>query len=288
MGYLSILNLYKYQDILLFKECYALEKIHGTSAHISWKAAEKKVYFFSGGEKHTNFVALFDETFLQTMFQENFPDQDVKIFGEAYGGKQQRMSATYGPELKFVVFDVKIDKCWLNVPVAERVALKAGLEFVDYVKVSTDIEALNAERDKDSTQAIRNGCGTGKLREGVVLRPLIEVTTNNGERIMAKHKRDEFRETATPRMVSQEELQVLEDAKAIADEWCTPHRLDHVLQKLPQDIDLKQTKTVINAMVEDVYREGKGEIVESNEVTKAISTRAAMLFKKHLQKALEE
>jgi hypothetical protein len=30
MGYLHIDNLYKSQDILLFKRCYALEKIHGT------------------------------------------------------------------------------------------------------------------------------------------------------------------------------------------------------------------------------------------------------------------
>lgn len=29
MGYLKINNLYKEQTILLFKECYALEKIHG-------------------------------------------------------------------------------------------------------------------------------------------------------------------------------------------------------------------------------------------------------------------
>ena len=29
MGYIHIGNLYKDQEILLFKECYALEKIHG-------------------------------------------------------------------------------------------------------------------------------------------------------------------------------------------------------------------------------------------------------------------
>lgn len=33
MGYLHIDNLYKNRDILLFRECWALEKVHGTSAH---------------------------------------------------------------------------------------------------------------------------------------------------------------------------------------------------------------------------------------------------------------
>ncbi len=34
MGYLHIDNLYKNQTIRLFRECYALEKVHGTSAHV--------------------------------------------------------------------------------------------------------------------------------------------------------------------------------------------------------------------------------------------------------------
>lgn len=40
MGYMHIDNLYKNQDMLIFRECYALEKIHGTSAHVSWKDAD--------------------------------------------------------------------------------------------------------------------------------------------------------------------------------------------------------------------------------------------------------
>jgi len=49
MGYLSINNLYKDTDILLFKECYALEKIHGSSSHIVW-SPEHGIGFMSGGE----------------------------------------------------------------------------------------------------------------------------------------------------------------------------------------------------------------------------------------------
>ena len=47
MGYAHIDNLYKEQTILMFRECYALEKIHGTSAHISWKG--KQLWLSSGG-----------------------------------------------------------------------------------------------------------------------------------------------------------------------------------------------------------------------------------------------
>lgn len=35
MGYLHIDNLYKAQEILAFRTCFALEKIHGTSANVA-------------------------------------------------------------------------------------------------------------------------------------------------------------------------------------------------------------------------------------------------------------
>ena len=51
------------------KECYALEKIHGTSANIRFKKNKEfvegnnlsTILFFSGGTKHGTFVKMFDE-----------------------------------------------------------------------------------------------------------------------------------------------------------------------------------------------------------------------------------
>jgi len=283
MGYLHIDNLYKDQTILMFKECYAMEKIHGTSAHISWNAKEQKVRLFSGGESHERFTSLFDVYFLQAKLAELFLTSNAIIYGEAYGGKQQGMSATYGKELKFIGFEIKVGELWLNVPSAESVCKSLNIEFVDYVKVSTNLASLDTERDKPSTQAKRNGVIEDKIREGVVLKPLVEFTTDNGGRVIAKHKRDEFKETKTPREVSLEEFKVMEDAKSISEEWVTEMRLKHVLDKLPQGINIESTKLVIDTMVEDVYREAKGEIIESREVTKYIGSKTAVMFKNKLQ-----
>jgi len=285
MGYMHIDNLYKNTEILMFKECYALEKIHGTSAHITW--SNEKVSFFSGGTKHSNFILLFDEEALAAKFKELF-DDGVIIYGEAYGGKEQGMSATYGQELKFIVFDVKVGDSWLSVPQAEEVATKLGLEFVDYVKIAAEINAVDEQRDKPSTQAKRNGIEEDKIREGVVLRPLIEATKNNGARIIVKHKRAEFGETKTPREIDPAKLKILEAAVAIADEWVTPMRLAHVLDKLNNPTDMTRTREVIAAMVEDVRREAKGEIEESPAAFSAIAKRTAQLFKTKLNKLLHE
>lgn len=294
MGYMNnfgkIPNLYKCIDVLMFREVYAMEKIHGTSANVRLKQGE--LLFFSGGEKHDRFVSLFDQEALLKKLLEIFGDQtDVTIYGEAYGGKQQGMSATYGKELKFVAFEVRVDDNWLAVPQAHDVVDKLGLEFVYYEKGPATLEWLNSQRDADSAQAKRNGIEEPRKREGVVIRPLVELTKNNGSRVIAKHKRDEFKETKTPREVDPEKLKVLEEAKAIADEWVVAERLRHVLQKLEtdgQEIGMERTKDVIKAMIEDIKIEGEGEIVWSKEASKAIGKRTAILFKKHVQDRMRE
>jgi hypothetical protein len=287
MGYLHINNLYKSQSILLFKECYAMEKIHGTSAHISWNFTNKVVNFSSGGESHENFIKLFDQEFLKAKFIEVFPDIDVVIFGEAYAGKQQGQSHVYGKQPKFIGFDVKVGDYWLAVPNAEDVCKQFNIEFVHYRKIEVNLENLTAERDMDSVQAVRNGMGYGHRREGIVLRPLVEMRINNGDRVICKYKPDEQMETKTKREVSEEQLKVLSDAKAIAEEWVTNLRLEHILQKFPADVSMESMGEVIKAMIEDVYREGKGEIVESKEVGKAIGGKAVQLFKQKLQSKLQ-
>ena len=284
MGYLHIDNLYKNTEILNFKECYAMEKIHGTSAHISWK--ENKVSFFSGGESHSKFLTLFDEDKLTTTFEELF-EFDVILFGEAYGGKQQGMSETYGKELKFIVFDVKVGDFWLDVLNAKNVADKLGLDFVDFVKCATDIEKLDFERDRPSTQAKLNGIKEDRLREGVVLRPLIELKKNNGDRIIVKHKHEKFLETRTKREVNPERLIVLEEAEDIAKEWVTPMRLNHVLDKLGNPDEITAIGDVIKEMIKDVFREAEREIVESKEASKSIGKLTAKMYKSRISKIQE-
>lgn len=293
MGYLHIQNLYKDQTVLLFKEVYAMEKIHGTSAHISYNPATLELKYFSGGETHERFVNLFDGNALRVAFDKMAlpADKVITVYGEAYGGKQQAMSHTYGKDLKFIAFDVEIGDSWLDVPNAEQIVQALGLEFVSYRKVAADVAVLDAERDTPSVQAVRNGITEPKPREGVVIRPLKEMKTNNGARVIAKHKGDKFQETATPRSTETDpaKLAVLADAEAVANEWVTPMRLQHVLDKIP-DHDMSKMPDILRAMVEDVTREGAGEIDWSKDekaIRKAITRRTSILYKEVLTAKLK-
>lgn len=291
MGYMHIENLYKNQQILMMRECFALTKVHGTSAHVSYdrgdQVEKESLHFFAGGEKHSRFVALFDKDALLKAFRE-LGKQKVVVHGEAYGGSQQGMSATYGKELKFIAFDVKIDDVWASVPWADKIATQLGFEFVPYVRTSTDLSALDALRDAPCDVAMRRGMGNDKRREGIVLRPIIELQTNNGGRICAKHKCDEFKETKTTRLVEvdPDKAIFLTKAQDIAEEWVTEMRLTHVLDKLGPLV-ISDTPKVLAAMLEDVLREGKDEFLETREAHAAISKLTAKLFHTRLKSALK-
>lgn len=305
MGYQHIENLYKNsKDILLFKELYALEKLHGTSARIAYSkipefpqgipeqhavavyADGSSTELFSGGASINVFKQLVDVAALQEKFA-SMNLLSVAIHGELYGGSQQKQSHRYGPVLKFCAFDVCINDTWLSVPDADKFVTDLGLEFVSWCKINGTVEACDLARDAMSVQAKRNGVATPQYMEGVVLRPLSEFIDNRGNRVCAKHKRAEERETTTVREVSADKQAVLSEATAIAQEWVTETRLDHVLDKLPPGIGVEKTSDVINAMVEDVLREGAGEIVDSKAARSAISSKARMLFHARCKKVEE-
>jgi hypothetical protein len=282
MSYMNIDNLYKNTDILQFRECYAIEKIHGTSAHITFKNGQ--INFFAGGCKHDAFIMLFDTNELLNKYNAKAItlERSVTIYGEAYGGSLQKMRETYGDSLRFVAFEVKIGDSWLSVPQAEEFTRSLGLDFVPYVKCSTDLKELDAQRDSFSIQAVKNGMGEGHLREGIVLRPLIEVTKNNGERIIAKHKADKFKETSTVHKVG-EKLEVIADAKKIANEWVTLERLNHVLDTFAKPHTIEITGKVLIAMNADIAREAQGEIVMSLEALKEINRSTALMYKAYIK-----
>ena len=291
MSYFKIENLYRNPDALTLTEgeCYAMEKLDGTSSNLGYK--DSKLSFYSGGSKYETFKLIFDEQALLSALQLIFkPEDSVKIYGEAYGAKIQGFAHRYGDQLRFCAFEVQVNGVWLPVPEAQKIVEYLGLEFVHYVRIPCTVEALNAERDKPSVQAERNGMGV-QDSEGIIIRPLTERFREDGTRCIWKHKRDREREMKTPRSLDPDKNKILEDARAIAEEWVVERRLDHVMDSVAiklgmtaDELKIEHTKEILNAMVEDVVAEGKGEFVDTKEARQAISKRAAVLFHAHLKK----
>jgi hypothetical protein len=281
MGYLHIDNLYKNRTILQFPTLYALEKVHGTSAHITW--ANRMPMFFSGGAKQEQFVALFDIPALTMKLESVFGGKTAVVYGEAYGGKLQAMAKKgYGPDLKFIVFDVKIDGEWMDVPIACGIAFDLGLEFVPYSIIGNSLAEIDAERDKDSYVAVARGFGLGYIREGVVLRPQGECVDYRGNRVIAKHKRPEFTEHKKHREIDPANKMAYDNAQLAAEDWVTEMRMSHVLDSvlMAEPPTMEATSAVIKAMIADVKRESEGELEWNKDIQKAVGCRAASMYKR--------
>lgn len=235
MGYLGIPNLYKDKDgsfVKLFQRVYVLEKIHGTSAHISFDLETKKLRFFSGGEQYERFCALFDAKDLESKFQvltqrlEQEREATLSpigkyrkcrrytVHGEAYGGKQQKMSHTYGDKLRFIAFDVVRDldssldsDCkegkqeFIGARAISATCPICGIDIVTAEKFAhrVDSHLVPDLNEMLSQQAVRNGITEPRRAEGCVLRPIQETFDHRGDRIIYKHKSAAFSEHKTPK-----------------------------------------------------------------------------------------
>lgn len=288
MGYMHIDQLYKCAEFFrLYPKIYIMEKIHGTSTWIRFDSRDKTLRFHSGGAEGSEFAALFNE---DNIMQElsNQPFNLVKIHGEAYGGKMQGMSDTYGPELKFVAFDVYVEdalgKRFLNLDEAECLCKQLGLEFVHYIIADNNPEIIESQSMVESTQAVRNGVGHEKQREGVVVKPIVESYLDSGRRAVFKHKNKIFWEITIARPLG-EELKIVSDINAIIDDWVTDNRFSHVADRVLQtklddkNITISDIKVFIDFMIEDVQRESAGEVVWTTKLEKSIRKKTGSMFR---------
>ncbi len=286
MGYMHIDNLYKKPEFLqLFKTVNVAEKIHGTSSNITLSA--EGIKFFAGGVSHAEFIKLFDQEKLQAKFAEMTDGHQHIIFGESYGGSCQGMSATYGKELKFIAFDVKIitpnqpQGFFMDVDRAEKFVHNLGLDFVWNFQCKNELEALDNYRDQPSKQGFIN-CGVTANAEGIVVKPIQECLNKFGKRWIVKHKRKEFMETKTPREVNPDKAVLITEANEIAEEFVTMMRLEHVLDKLSPPHSIEKTGEVVKAMILDIHREGRDEFTPSKEISSAIGRKTAELYKQKI------
>ena len=193
MGYMHIKNLYADQEILMFKECYSLEKIHGSSAHIlfqytynpySNKVDLPDVYLFCGGCKKELFNSLWDEEELKKKFIDTGIDE-VTIYGEGYGAGIQK-GGGYGKDQDFILFDILIDGWWLNRSAIEDIAKTLGLKVVPIIGEGTLSTLVDEVREGF------NSIWGDFEAEGIVARPAVELQTRGGQRIITKLKTRDF------------------------------------------------------------------------------------------------
>jgi len=130
-----------------------------------------------------------DELFPLEKILEAF-EGPVTLYGEGIGPKIQKGGGNLRSSPDFVLFDVKVGSWWLKRQDIVQIADTFGVQPAPNVGVGTLEEAevfvsngfLSVVADTPGTQA-----------EGLVLRPMVDLLTRGGDRIITKLKTKDYR-----------------------------------------------------------------------------------------------
>ena len=114
----------------------------------------------------------------------------ITLYGEGYGTKIQKGGNYISSGVDFILFDVKVDKWWLQRDAVEDVANKLNIKIVPLIGYMTIPEAIEyVKKGFKSTIAENKDYDA----EGLVHKTTTGLLRRNGERLITKIKTVDFR-----------------------------------------------------------------------------------------------
>jgi hypothetical protein len=170
------------------------EKVDGTNIRVKFDGSH---IVFAGktdrAELYPGLVTALNSVFFpaSTMFYDLFkpyPDNGVEVclYGEGYGAKIQKGGGNYRKDQGFVLFDIKINGVWLQRKDVEGIGEALAIDVVPVIGWGTL---------SDMVRIVKTGFHSqwGKFwAEGIVARPVVELTDRLGRRIITKLKAKDF------------------------------------------------------------------------------------------------
>ena len=163
------------------------EKVDGTNIRVTSKDGKLVI---GGRTDRAQIPATLVEAlscmFLPAQLAEVFPDSEYCLYGEGYGAKIQKGGGNYRLDQSFVLFDVQVGEWWLRREDVEDVAEQLGIDIVPEIGRGNLGEMIRMARDGFVSR-------WGDFpAEGIVARPMTELRTRAGYRVITKVKVKDF------------------------------------------------------------------------------------------------
>ena len=172
------------------------EKVDGTNIRVFWDGHSVN---FGGRTERASIPAplvnrlneYFGGEENAQLFEQQFGEKEVLLFGEGYGKGIQKAGAGYKADgVDFILFDLMIGSNYQSRESVERCASAFGLNVIPIVGEGRLEEAVSFV--KKHPQSVM-----GQIdMEGIVCRPAMELRDRCGERIIVKIKWEDFRHFA--------------------------------------------------------------------------------------------
>lgn len=166
------------------------EKVDGTNIRVIWDGY--RVSFKGRTDKADipkhlleKLEELFGGTDKEELFEQTFGQSEVILFGEGYGEKIQKGGGLYG-KVNFILFDVWIGGFWLDTNNVTGIADVFNIGRVPIVLTGNLMDGV--EYIKGHPKSMLRDAEL----EGIVGRPMVQMFSRTGQRIMVKIKCRDF------------------------------------------------------------------------------------------------
>lgn len=191
-------GIFRDKTVQFLKDCNWIwtEKVDGTNIRVYW---DGHTVTFGGRTDNAAIPAelvvhlnnLFGGETNAQLFEEQFGEKEVILFGEGYGRKIQKGGGNYiANGVDFILFDVLIGDNYQPREWIEQIAKIFGIKVVPIVGKGTLIEAVNYVREHPDSVVAENH----REMEGIVVRPEMELRDRCGKRIIVKIKWKDIKE----------------------------------------------------------------------------------------------
>lgn len=170
------------------------EKVDGTNIGVVWDGYKVS---FQGRTENTQIPtmlfeklnSLFGTQEAEQVFEEQFGEKNVILFGEGYGKKIQGCGSKYIPDgVGFILFDLWINGNYQTRENVELAAKMFGVPAVPVVGYGTIDQAIKYVKGNPKSKL-------GDLTmEGIVCRPMTELRDRCGNRVITKIKYKDFKD----------------------------------------------------------------------------------------------
>lgn len=167
------------------------EKVDGTNIRIYWDGKECHIRDRAGnGKIQDNLLHYLESTFTPEFLSNHFKNKEVMLFGEGYGHTVQEMGELYRPDktVGFCLFDIKVGDWIFKRKDVDKRAKNMGLQSVPIVGRGTIHDAVSM-----CMEGFNSAWGDFTA-EGLVIRPVVELKSRSGDRIIAKIKHIDFKQ----------------------------------------------------------------------------------------------
>lgn len=174
------------------------EKIDGTNVRVSYMShgdtipCELDFY----GKTDNSQIPTFLYRYLHTTFTVEklklvFGEEPIKVclYGEGFGNKIQKAGKLYNPNgCGFILFDININGVWLE---------RGNVEAIAKILEIPRVPIVGSGRLLDGIEIVKEGLSSNignAPMEGLVMRPIVEMQSRLGKRIITKIKHKDFRD----------------------------------------------------------------------------------------------